>query len=179
MNAGLMRRVALGLAAPVVSVVVALAISSIVLELSGSDAYETFKTMISNGTKLESIVDMLNRVFSRFDELAGRVRAEIRSLMAGGTMTGAIGRRRLLRHGDVLVLTAARGESWITVSEAGGKVLLRRLVASGETVKLSGSLPLSVVVGRASNVDVLVRGKAFDLAPLARSGGVARFEVKS
>ncbi|MDQ7972673.1 MAG: helix-turn-helix domain-containing protein [Rhodocyclaceae bacterium] len=81
--------------------------------------------------------------------------------------------------GDVLVLTAARGESWITVSEAGGKVLLRRLVASGETVKLSGSLPLSVVVGRASNVDVLVRGKAFDLAPLARSGGVARFEVKS
>lgn len=80
---------------------------------------------------------------------------------------------------DVLVLTAARGESWITVSEAGGKVLLRRLVASGETVKLSGSLPLSVVVGRASNVDVLVRGKAFDLAPLAKSGGVARFEVKS
>ncbi len=81
--------------------------------------------------------------------------------------------------GDMLVLTAARGESWITVSEAGGKVLLRRLVAAGETVKLSGSLPLSVVVGRASNVDVLVRGKAFDLAPLAKSGGVARFEVKS
>lgn len=81
--------------------------------------------------------------------------------------------------GDTLVLTAARGESWITVTEAGGKVLLRRLVASGETVKLSGSLPLSVVVGRASNVDVLVRGKAFDLAPLAKSGGVARFEVKS
>jgi len=81
--------------------------------------------------------------------------------------------------GDALVLTAARGESWITVTEAGGKVLLRRLVASGETVKLSGSLPLSVVVGRASNVDVLVRGKTFDLAPLAKSGGVARFEVKS
>jgi len=80
---------------------------------------------------------------------------------------------------DMLVLTAARGESWITVTEAGGKVLLRRLVAPGETVKLSGSLPLSVVVGRAGNVDVLVRGKAFDLAPLAKSGGVARFEVKS
>ncbi|MBS0429697.1 MAG: DUF4115 domain-containing protein [Proteobacteria bacterium] len=80
---------------------------------------------------------------------------------------------------DALVLTAARGESWITVTEAGGKVLLRRLVASGETVSLSGSLPLSVVVGRASNVDVLVRGKAFDLAPLTKSGGVARFEVKS
>lgn len=61
MKAGIVRRVVLGLAAPVVSVVVALAISSIVLELSGSDALETFKTMITNGTKLESIVDMLNR----------------------------------------------------------------------------------------------------------------------
>lgn len=81
--------------------------------------------------------------------------------------------------GEVLVLTAARGESWITVTEAGGKVLLRRLVASGETVNLTGNLPLSVVVGRASNVDARVRGKAFDLAPLTKSGGVARFEVKS
>lgn len=80
---------------------------------------------------------------------------------------------------ELLVLTAARGESWITVTEAGGKVLLRRLVASGETVNLSGSLPLSVVVGRGSNVDVLVRGKPFDLAPLTKAGGVARFEVKS
>jgi len=80
---------------------------------------------------------------------------------------------------DVLVLSAARGESWITVTEAGGKVLLRRLVASGETVNLSGKLPLSVVIGRAVNVDVHVRGQAFDLAPITKSGGVARFEVKS
>lgn len=80
---------------------------------------------------------------------------------------------------DPLVLVAARGESWITVTEAGGKVLLRRLVASGETVNLSGKLPLSVVVGRASNVDARVKGEAFDLAPVTKSGGVARFEVKS
>ena len=56
-----LRRVGLALAAPLVSAVVAIAISSIVLELSGSDAIETFRTMIENGTKLESIVDMLNR----------------------------------------------------------------------------------------------------------------------
>ncbi|PIE32666.1 MAG: ABC transporter permease [Ilumatobacter coccineus] len=56
-----LRRVSLTLAAPVIATVVAIAISSIVLAVSGSDPFETFKTMITNGTKLESIVDMLNR----------------------------------------------------------------------------------------------------------------------
>jgi cytoskeleton protein RodZ len=77
-----------------------------------------------------------------------------------------------------LIVFVAREESWITVTEAGGKQLIRRTVKAGETVGLTGALPLSVVIGRASAVDVRVRGKAFDLTPLARSGGVARFEVK-
>ncbi|RZI97174.1 MAG: helix-turn-helix domain-containing protein [Variovorax sp.] len=80
--------------------------------------------------------------------------------------------------GDVLVFVA-RADSWITVTEAGGKQLLRRTVTAGETVGVSGTLPLSVVVGRASGIDVQVRGKAFDLAPVTKGGGVARFEVKS
>lgn len=80
--------------------------------------------------------------------------------------------------GDVLVFVA-RADSWITVTEAGGKQLLRRTVSTGETVGLSGTLPLTVVVGRASGIDVQVRGKAFDLAPVTKGGGVARFEVKS
>ena len=61
MNAGLLRRIGLSLAAPLVAAVVAILISSIVLELSGSDAIETFRTMIENGTQLESVIDMLNR----------------------------------------------------------------------------------------------------------------------
>ncbi|MDH6165275.1 cytoskeleton protein RodZ [Variovorax boronicumulans] len=73
----------------------------------------------------------------------------------------------------------AREECWITVTEAGGKQLLRRSVKAGETVGLSGTLPLSVVVGRASAVDVQVSGKPYDLKPVTRGGGVARFEVKS
>ncbi|MFT4266606.1 MAG: DUF4115 domain-containing protein, partial [Xenophilus sp.] len=79
---------------------------------------------------------------------------------------------------DPLVLTAARGECWVTVSDAGGKVLLQRLLAAGETVNLSGALPMRVVLGRAANIDARVHGQAFDLAPLIKSGGVARFEVK-
>jgi len=77
-----------------------------------------------------------------------------------------------------LIVFVARDESWITVTEAGGKQLIRRTVKPGETVGLTGALPLSVVIGRASAVDVRVRGKPYDLTPLARSGGVARFEVK-
>ena len=73
----------------------------------------------------------------------------------------------------------AREECWITVTEAGGKQLLRRSLQAGETVGLSGALPLAVVVGRASAVDVQVRGKAYDLKPVTRGGGVARFEVTS
>lgn len=73
----------------------------------------------------------------------------------------------------------AREECWITVTEAGGKQLLRRSLQAGETVGLSGALPLSVVVGRASAVDVQVRGKPYDLKPVTRGGGVARFEVTS
>ncbi|WP_295977336.1 helix-turn-helix domain-containing protein [uncultured Variovorax sp.] len=72
----------------------------------------------------------------------------------------------------------AREECWITVTEAGGKQLLRRSLQAGETVGLSGALPLSVVVGRASSVDVQVRGQPFDLKPFTKNGGVARFEVK-
>lgn len=79
--------------------------------------------------------------------------------------------------GQLIVFTA-RSESWISVTEAGGKQLLYRVVQAGETVALSGNPPLSVVVGRAAGVDVQVRGKAFDLAPFTRGGTVARFEVK-
>ena len=80
--------------------------------------------------------------------------------------------------GQPLVFVA-REDCWITVTEAGGKQLLRRIVQAGETVGLSGALPLSVVVGRASAVDVQVRGKPYDLKPVTRGGGVARFEVTS
>ena len=61
MNAGLLRRIGLSIAAPLVAAVIAILISSIVLEVSGSDAIETFRTMLENGTQLESVIDMLNR----------------------------------------------------------------------------------------------------------------------
>jgi cytoskeleton protein RodZ len=80
--------------------------------------------------------------------------------------------------GDGVIVFVAREDSWVTVSEQGGKSLLRRTLKGGEIVGLDGKPPLSVVVGHASGVEVRVHGKPFDLSSLTRAGGVARFEVK-
>ncbi|MET0722046.1 MAG: double-strand break repair helicase AddA, partial [Tardiphaga sp.] len=51
-------------------------------------------------------------------QLARRVQAEIRTLIAEGTQTGAIGRRRALRYGDVLVLVRRRGKAFNAIIQA-------------------------------------------------------------
>ena len=50
--------------------------------------------------------------------LARRIQAEIKTLIAGGTMTGNAGNRRPLRYGDVLVLVRRRGNAFDTVIQA-------------------------------------------------------------
>ncbi|AEG92984.1 conserved hypothetical protein [Ramlibacter tataouinensis TTB310] len=77
-----------------------------------------------------------------------------------------------------LVAFRAAAPSWIQVVDANGSVRLNRLLAGGESAGISsGALPLAVTVGSASTIEVLVRGKPFDVARLAQEG-VARFEVK-
>lgn len=78
---------------------------------------------------------------------------------------------------DGVVVFRTRGPSWIQVTDATGTTVLRRLMNSGEVVGTGGQLPLSVTVGDAAQTEVQVRGKPFDLGPIARDN-VARFEVK-
>ncbi|MBC7394083.1 cytoskeleton protein RodZ [Variovorax sp. GrIS 2.14] len=100
-----------------------------------------------------------------------------------GAQVGAVGSTTAttaaVAAGSDILVFVARADSWVTVTEGDGKQVLRRTVQTGETVSVTGSLPLTVVVGRASGIDVKVRGKAFDLGPVTKGGGVARFEVKS
>ena len=56
-------------------------------------------------------------------------------------------------------------------------VQLRKTMANGESASASGALPLTVVVGRVDSTDMLVRGKVFDLAAVAKDN-VARFQIK-
>jgi ATP-dependent helicase/nuclease subunit A len=50
--------------------------------------------------------------------LAARVQGEVQSLIAAGTMTGPNGKRRALRHGDVLVLVRRRGKAFDAIIQA-------------------------------------------------------------
>ena len=49
------------LRAPVAAVVFALLLSSVVLLIAGSNPFTAFGDMIDHGTKLETIIDMLNK----------------------------------------------------------------------------------------------------------------------
>lgn len=71
----------------------------------------------------------------------------------------------------------AQGGSWVEVTDADGLPILRKFTAKGDVLRVTGKLPLSVVVGRADLVTVTVRGQPLDLKPLAQKN-VARFEVK-
>ena len=76
-----------------------------------------------------------------------------------------------------IIVFQAKGPSWIEVTDAKGVVVLRKLMAAGETDAASGALPLQVTVGRVNVTAVQVRGKPFDLRGVSRDN-VARFEVK-
>ena len=71
---------------------------------------------------------------------------------------------------------SAKGQSWVEVTDAKGSVILRRTLAIGEVVGVSGFLPLAAVVGRADVISVEIRGAPFELALVAKNN-VARFEV--
>lgn len=75
------------------------------------------------------------------------------------------------------VVFKAHGSAWVQVVDAKGTVQLSKTLANGETMGAGGSLPLTVVIGRADVTDVEVRGKAFSLASSVKDN-VARFEVK-
>ena len=66
MNNPIVRRVMLAAAAPLLAAVFAIVVSAIVLEVSGSPALETFKTIGENGLKLETFIDTLNRATPLF-----------------------------------------------------------------------------------------------------------------
>ena len=77
---------------------------------------------------------------------------------------------------DTLMLKS-QGTSWVEVLDAKRTVQLRKTMVPGEAIGVSGDLPFYVTVGRADTVEVQVRGKPLDLAPVTKDN-VARFEVR-
>ena len=71
----------------------------------------------------------------------------------------------------------ARATTWVQLKDGAGQELQQRTLQPGQTLDYDGELPVQLVLGRASGVDVIVRGQVFDTSAYAPNK-VARFEVK-
>ena len=67
-------------------------------------------------------------------------------------------------------------ESWVSVTDAQGQVLLSKLVQPGEDPELAGRPPLKVTIGNVSGTTLSVRGMPIDLNTRNKDN-VARFEL--
>jgi cytoskeleton protein RodZ len=74
-------------------------------------------------------------------------------------------------------LVSANEPSWIEATDGAGQVLLSRIVAPGETVRLQGALPIRLKIGNARGTNLVFRGREVDLSPSSRDN-VARVELK-
>ena len=81
------------------------------------------------------------------------------------------------QSGVALLSVAASQDTWIEVTDSGGRLRIQRVLKQGEDVTFGDGAPYSVVVGNAAGARVLVRGQSMDLATLTKNN-VARFEVK-
>jgi cytoskeleton protein RodZ len=82
-----------------------------------------------------------------------------------------------IANGGAVAVFTTREPSWVQVVDAAGLVHLRKTMDGGESVSINGTMPLSVVIGRANAIDIVVRGKPFDLQAVAKDN-VARFQIK-
>lgn len=70
-----------------------------------------------------------------------------------------------------------KGESWVEIRDAQGRVLLSRLNHRGTEAEVAGRPPLSVIIGNAPDVQVLYNERDFPLEPHTKVA-VARFTVE-
>ncbi len=100
--------------------------------------------------------------------LAARNTAEVASAASADTppVTSAAAGASVAK-GDVIVVRALK-PTWIQATDGGGQTLISRLVSEGETVELTGKLPLRLKVGNVSGTELKFRGKLVDLGAATR-----------
>lgn len=90
----------------------------------------------------------------------------------------AAGRTDAARKAGVRTLKLRfRGESWVEIKDAQGKVLLSRLNSRGTEAEVAGRPPLTVIVGNAPEVEMVSDGREFPLEPHTKVA-VARFTLE-
>ncbi len=76
-----------------------------------------------------------------------------------------------------IAVLSATDASWVEVLDAGGQVLVQRLLRPGENLGLDGRLPFKLKIGNAAATQLQFRGEHVDLRPVTRDN-VARLELK-
>lgn len=76
--------------------------------------------------------------------------------------------------GQVTVVVRTVGASWLKMTDADGKVLVKEELGAGVEKTYVGKLPISVTVGNARSCAMTIDGRTIDLSAYSR-GSVARF----
>ena len=71
----------------------------------------------------------------------------------------------------------ASGNSWVEARDGRGRVLLSRLVSSGEELGIDGALPIRMTIGNAQATTLAFRGQPVDLQARTRDN-VARVQLQ-
>jgi cytoskeleton protein RodZ len=71
----------------------------------------------------------------------------------------------------------ANDQSWVEITDAGGRTLISRVIQPGEAVHLEGALPMRLKIGNAKATQLVFRGQPIDLDGFTREN-VARVELK-
>ena len=76
-----------------------------------------------------------------------------------------------------VVQLRASGNSWVEARDGRGRVLLSRLVSSGEELGIDGALPIRMTIGNAQATTLAFRGQPVDLLARTRDN-VARVQLQ-
>lgn len=79
--------------------------------------------------------------------------------------------------GEVRLALSYSGDCWTEIADSSGRRLYFDLARAGQTVNVSGSAPLSVLLGDTGNVTLSVNGEPYAIPESQRQGDTARLTI--
>lgn len=135
----------------------------------------TATKLMPSAVAVNEVAGVATHALSKETILAADNQSPINSDMTAPNSFALIATNTVVPSNSIVVFKAT-GQTWVEVKSVNGITILKKLLNDGEVAGATGTLPLTVIVGRADVTQVEVRGKQVDLALIAKSN-VARFEV--
>lgn len=81
-----------------------------------------------------------------------------------------------IESGDGIVMNF-KGECWLEVHDAKGKILFSGIKKAGQKLELNGELPYQINIGIPTNVNLLFKGNSVDLNRFIKANRPAKFKL--